>query len=259
MDCLVWEGLGNRFNAIASSMVISKDIDLYWSVNKHLPVNFQQIFKPIEGINVKNIHAERFGYSQLVGRICHYYVCNPGRLDINDFSKEILQKYRLLFDSILDKHTAKIKLPTTSVGIHYRSFLEESRPVEEFLYRGLNWINQKPIKPEVVFISSDNVKYTKFLQSKIPNAQISPEDMGMQDDLDRVSSFGDWLKSLSIFRQCYGGIYSSCARSTAFDVMRGYGIITDFDESDKHDRNNLIEEEIKKEVSMYAKETTRGF
>lgn len=248
MDCLVWEGLGNRFNAIASALVVSKQVDLYWSVNKHLPMMFEEVFKPVDGLRVKNINAKMFEYSQTVDRICHYYVCNPSGLDISDFSKAILKNYRLLFDSMLDSHGAEMVFPRASVGIHYRSFLEQSKPFPEFLQRCKQWIDQKPFKPDAVFVSSDNSEYSRQLHSSIPNARMLAQDTGMKNDFDRVGSFDIWLKSLAIFRQCYGGIYSSCIRSTAFDVMRGYGIVTDFDESEKHDRHLSLENQIRKET-----------
>ena len=249
MDCLVWEGLGNRFNAIASALATTKgEVNLYWSVNKHLPLSFEEVFRPVDRLRVKNVNASRFEYSRNSDRICYYYVCNPKAIASKPFSELILSNYRLLFDSMLPEHRS-FDLPKSSVGIHYRSFLDESKPFFGFLDRCRQWIDAKRIAPEAVFVSSDNVRYTRLMHACLPNAKRLKDDDGMRNDFDRVPSFKHWLKALDVFSRCYGGVYSSCARSTAFDVMRGYGIATTFDEAGKHHRDARIENDLNKRMT----------
>ena len=105
MDCLVWEGFGNRINALASALATTEDtVNLYWAVNKHLPLKFEKVFSPIRRVKVVNVNAARFEYSRLSHRICHYYLCNPRKIRSFEFSSSVLNYYRLLFNNFKRKN-----------------------------------------------------------------------------------------------------------------------------------------------------------
>ena len=246
MDCLVWEGFGNRINALASALTTTEDtVNLYWAVNKHLPLKFEGVFSPIKRVKVVNVNAARFEYSRLPHRICHYYLCNPKQIRSVEFSNSVLNYYRLLFNNFKRKIPISSKmLPPSSVGIHYRHYLPETANVADYLESCKAWINSRPVKPKAVFIASDHKESAKFLQACIPGAFLLESDDGMVCDFDRVRSIKSWFESLVIFSQCRNGIYSSCARSTAFDVLRGIGIRTYFDECERHDRSINLESAI---------------
>ena len=251
MDCLVWEGLGNRINAITSSLSTSEeDITLYWSVNSHLPFRFEEVFDPIERINVVNVRADKFTYSQHPQRICYYYLCNPKQLDLSEFAKEVLKYYKVVFDRIR-LELPEVKLPDDSVGVNYRHFLKQSKGVNQFHSAYNEWIKDKKLTPSTVFISGDSQKHCEQLVKLIPNSFILDNYIGLSSDLDRnKGNFDVWVRSLQTLSKCKSGVFSSCKVSTACDVLRGYDIDVDYHEKFDHHRSMDLESAISREIGI---------
>lgn len=240
MDCLVWEGLGNRFNALASSLVAAnpgETVNLYWAVNKHCPLPFEEIFKPLDGVNVCNLSASQFAYSQSPNRICYYYACNPRNIR-RRFGCRFGDCYALLLKHLKKVPPLNLENP---IGIHYRDYMAESPPVDQFVEMALEWIGKRHHKQ--VFVASNSAEALRELE-QLPNAISYPAKRQAKDFDRSEQGLIDWIGELQTFRKCRSGLLSSTYRSTVFDVFRGIKIQPHYMESEKNHRDISIERKI---------------
>jgi len=253
MDCLVWEGLGNRFNCIASCLTATEQaVKLYWSVNEHCPLRYEELFRPHPRVNVRNIYARRFEYSSSKHRICYYYCVNPSKLPSKEFGRKINSNYRDLFN-LLKFGSGNLELRgVKSIGINYRKYLEGNIDIEEFLR--FCEIKIREVGPEKVFISSDCIQSSTYLASKIPNS-VMQSDRGMSSDLGRdTTNFTSWIDTLKSYRMCDQGIVSSYKRSTVPDCLRGFGIKSIFPKCEEDWRDSNIENQINQAMPAFIEE-----
>lgn len=241
MDCLTWEGLGNRINAMASSLVATEGtVYLKWAVNKHCPLPFEEVFDPVPRVEVQNVFAKRFPYSVKTDRICYYYVCNPARIR-RKFGCSITDQYVTLLRSLIPYK--RIKLKQNSAGLHYRKHMPESPPVPEFIEYARQWLQRRKNPP--LFISSDSSESMEELLKAFPEAIHQNTDRRPKTDFDRTEeNFRSWIQALQTFYRCRAGVLSSTKRSTSLDVIRGYGVRVSYAETKQNHRNNFIEKRI---------------
>lgn len=239
MDCLVFEGLGNRINGMASALVATGGkVDLYWSVNKHCPLPYESIFKPISRLVVRKVRAKRFRYHVSTNSICHYYPVNPARIQ-RRFGCRFRDAYALILSRMIPK--AEIDFRPT-VGLHYRRHMPESAPLDEYIEYARQWMEKRA--GEVVFVSSDCSESAAAICAAFPDAH-TIEQSGLTHDFDRsADNMIAWCRALSVFKKCRRGVLSSTFRSSALDSIRGYEIPIDYVESGQRARDLVLENQI---------------
>ena len=160
LTLLLRDGLANRMRVIASIVHLAKQgvkVEVLWSKNWALNCNFEDLFEPIDGIDIKNITKEpvyydtiqnstlKKLYSKLHGLIhgYDYIFYSPGlkfekQLSDNDFMQNIFCQNKRVFLTTCFCVTAtqdysvfkpkeeittiqnQIKLPSKYIGIHIR-------------------------------------------------------------------------------------------------------------------------------------------
>ena len=69
IHCLVYEGLCNRMNCVASAMATGRKTILSWAVNQHCPVEFGAIFANIDSLEISNEPMEQYRRSASPDRL----------------------------------------------------------------------------------------------------------------------------------------------------------------------------------------------
>ena len=236
MQCLTFEGLGNRINAIASALTATKrtreTIHLTWAINKHLPMAFEDVFRPIQRIEARSVYAQRFAYSQTWNRLCYYYASNPRNLR-KGYPCAMRDNYLVVLNAM------KIGKPQASgdlAGLHYRAFMPETPSLSDYIERAKQWA------PDCrLFIASNCEKSRDKIAAAFPGSVVA-DDAGQTADFDRSQqSVIQWADCLKTFARCNRGILSSTKRSTALDSVRGYRVRVEYVHESDHHRNEHLE------------------
>jgi len=237
MNCLVWEGLGNRINALASCMATGSEIELTWAVNSHCPLSYEQLFKPIERVKVQNVFARRFAYSRNRHRHCYYYLTNLTGKSNRHFSCEVRKAYRLLLRSMKPSRPVTPRSDSMA-GIHYRAFMPESPNVDAFILQAQDWLKNR--QAESVFVSSDSDEAQQKIVSSIDNA-FTIKQTHIVSDLQRCrASVIDCARAMKVFKSCKLGVLASTYRSTVTDAARAW-VKVNYAEKNSNHRNKSLE------------------
>lgn len=249
LDCVVFEGLGNRINAIVSSYLQRPCFTLYWSINDHCPVSFEDLFEPLEGIEVVELTgASFFPYSRSTRRICWFYLLKPVWFTDKEFAARAKQGYQYLISKL--RHRPTYDLPKDTVGIHFRFHLPagSSASLPVFLQQLLPWLRQRD--PGTVFVTSDDqqIKYEIIKRVQRWGYETAVVDSPLlKHDFDRSKDNLIGLsKELVLFTQCTLGVISNSARSTVVDSCRGFNVPVDRTHDSGKDRRQSWDEDLLK-------------
>ena len=237
MHCLVWEGLGNRLNALASCIATGRDVELVWAVNSHCPLLYHEVLKPIDGVTVQNVNARRFTYSRNAHRYCYYYLTNLTENSNRQFGCDVRKIYRQLLRSLT---APRPTLPNskTMAGIHYRAHMPESPTVDQFIEQADRWLAKR--NSQSVFVSSDSAEAQQRIADTIANS-FTIDQQHIASDLQRSrASVTDCVRAMKAFKSCKLGVFASTFRSTVTDAVRSW-VHVDYAEREQNHRNQSLE------------------
>ena len=222
--CRAFEGLCNRINGIASALATGREVELHWAVNKQCPVRFEEVFQPIPGLTVINEEILSYRYITSRHQLCWFYPRNIEKLPLQEFRQRLYAAYRQVLDALLVTSWAHPTPP--AVGLHLRSFLPDSTPVDTFARDAIDHIQR--LGARSAHLATDHFESG---QKAILLLQAAGIDVSFnagtrsKHDLDRshdgIMTMCADLRSLS---ECKQGILVNSCRSTVADVLRGHGI-----------------------------------
>jgi len=224
--CLLFEGLCNRINCLASAFLVSPSIDIYWAVNRHCAVRFDELFRPFKGTRVASCPVEHFCYVQSTDVLCWYYLCNPLNLPASEYVAGVRAAYRRVVAHL--RHRPDRNLPLRAAAVCCRTLLPQGSgdAVRHFVPKMNRWLVET--QPTVVFVVADRSSTKRFLVDRIRKLgfqTVTIECPLLEVDLQRSPEnvFG-MSKELIWLSQCDAGIFSNSARSTVTDSARGFGV-----------------------------------
>jgi len=224
ITCRVFEGLGNRINAIASAMTTGCAITVFWAVNSHCPAPSKAVFKPIE--NLKFVDQEVATYNYIVNKreLCWFYPRNIYLLPVDVFRRRLHKAYRTILESFQISTWAKPS--SNALGLHYRSFLADTDTLKSFL-ASVTKVSTAISHP-VVHVASDcslaKQQIVEHMEGLGVAASVNSCRL-MNHDLDRslLSVFG-MCRDLRSLACCNLGVVTNSSQSTVVDSLRGFGV-----------------------------------
>jgi len=131
LHCYVYEGLCNRINALASAIATGSPVVLHWSINKHCPASFNDLFDPIPNVEVLEESADGYPYSRSPQKLCWFYPANVTNLEPIEYRKRMRAAYRMLVDSAIGKFQALVI--STACWKNYRNLSSGRKQLESML------------------------------------------------------------------------------------------------------------------------------
>lgn len=258
IECRVFEGLTNRINGMVSALATGRRVLLFWAINRHCPVRFNQVFNPVAGVKVFEEYTDQYEYEFMPDRLCWFYPRNVLGMRDQQFRDRIYQAYRLLWDQLKIKTEEKL-LSTDDLGLHYRHHLADSQPFEDFKKKALEVI--AACRPRRVYVATDSdqhgEKLARAIRAYVPEVYTG-HSVKMEHDLDRsVEGVAVLINDLHALSACGIGVLTNSARSTVPDILRCLGVssYTTFDDGvHRHGgRDDLYErKDVESLLSSYA-------
>lgn len=224
LTLLLRDGLANRMRVIASVAHLAKQgvkVEVLWLKNWALNCNFEELFEPIDGIEIKNIAKEpvyydtiqsgllKKAYSKLHGLIHGYdYVFYSHglkfekQLSDNDFMQNIFCKHKRFFLTTCFCVTAtqdysvfkpkeeittiqtQIQLPSKYIGIHIRRGDNVASMENSRIEGFIDIINHEiNINPDVIFyLATDSYDVKTLLRIVFGSERIIIKDNALSRD-----------------------------------------------------------------------------
>lgn len=219
VNAYVFEGLGNRFNCLASALSVGWPVNLKWSVNQHCPNPFEDVFKDIEEVTAFNEPGAGYGYSKTTGYVGWFFASNPGGFEEQEYATRMKSAYRRVFDSIkpethiFEEDFAALVFRKPLQNTTEQMYVDE---VEKMLrIQGLN---------KVFLICGHRESSNKLMQlfNNKGIEVIGRSDPCMESDLDRQPDKNlEYLANIKSVRNAKIGIVNYKI-ATGLDILRGF-------------------------------------
>lgn len=238
--CCVYEGFCNRINCLVSAILTNRPVQLFWGVNQHCPVRFEELFEPIENVAVTNLPVEYFPYRISEQFLCWFYVANVLDLPREEFTRRAKASYRLVLSKL--RHRSTVTLPYRTAGISYRHFFSKGSAdgIDSFLRKTYRWL--KSNSPDHVFVAADSSDAKRCIVKFVDRLKIKYSVIEcplLTSDLDRSKeNLVGLSKELLCFTRCNLGIISNSMRSSVTDSSRGFNVSVHKTFDSKLDRRN---------------------
>ena len=237
LRCLLFEGLCNRLNGLASAMASGHQVLAHWAVNQHCPISFEEIFASgVDGIDAINEQVSHYDYQVSETTFCWFYPRNVANLPQETFRHGVLEGYRRLYCEMNTR--PQISLDHRSLGIQFRRHLDGADDLDSYMSSIEGVIRQA--RPKQAYITSDCSICKESLTEKVASLGVeatSGKYPLLNHDLDRSKdNVLGMCRDLQALSACKLGVVCNSSRSTVPDSLKAFGVQAYFTYDDGYHR-----------------------
>lgn len=219
-EVVLFEGFFNRINGLVNAYLIyGPEFTVKWSVNRHLPHAFSDIFHEIPGLQIQEVHDLDYwpvNTDPAKGPLCYWFVSRNHTVNL----ERVAQAYQFIF--------RYLKIPkrdeTYRLGIQYRGLHRASRvSPEEFANWCVRVAKSRNIHHCYAMADTAREAITRIISEsgiKITWGIAAP----MENDLDRspLSELQSFIQDALTLAEC-DTVLTSFAETTVIDPAQAFG------------------------------------
>lgn len=219
-EVVLFEGFFNRLNGLINAyLTFGSDFVVRWSVNRHLPHQFSDLFHDIPGVQIHEVHDLDYwpeNTDHTKGPLCYWFVSRNHSVSLDDLAQ--------VYQYFLKYLKTEKRTDTHQLGIHYRGMHHASRvSPEEFARWCVREAKSQNINHCYAIADSARDAITEIITKSgmhITWGISTP----MEDDLDRtqLSELHGFIQDVLTLSECVT-VLTSFAETTIVDPAQAFG------------------------------------